>query len=67
MFSILIGPMNLSPVEQAEIEPNGLLAVGGDLSSVRLLNALSFRNFPGTPMISRYSGGVPTPYGTLPG
>ena len=34
------------PVEQAEIEPNGLLAVGGDLSSVRLLNAYRSGIFP---------------------
>ena len=34
------------PVEQAETEPNGLLAVGGDLSSVRLLNAYRRGIFP---------------------
>ena len=34
------------PVEQAEIEPNGLLAVGGDLSSERLLNAYRQGIFP---------------------
>lgn len=34
------------PVEQAETEPNGLLAVGGDLSSIRLLNAYRSGIFP---------------------
>jgi leucyl/phenylalanyl-tRNA--protein transferase len=34
------------PVDQAEIEPNGLLAVGGDLSSARLLNAYRSGIFP---------------------
>jgi leucyl/phenylalanyl-tRNA--protein transferase len=34
------------PVEQAELEPNGLLAVGGDLSSSRLLNAYRSGIFP---------------------
>ena len=34
------------PVEQAEKEPNGLLAVGGDLSPKRLLNAYRRGIFP---------------------
>lgn len=34
------------PVDRAEIEPNGLLAVGGDLSSDRLLNAYGQGIFP---------------------
>ena len=34
------------PVGQAETEPNGLLAVGGDLSSTRLLNAYRRGIFP---------------------
>ncbi len=34
------------PVEQAEQEPDGLLAVGGDLSSTRLLNAYRSGIFP---------------------
>ena len=34
------------PLEQAEIEPNGLLAVGGDLSTQRLLNAYRHGIFP---------------------
>ena len=34
------------PVEQAEKEPNGLLAVGGDLSPERLLNAYRSGIFP---------------------
>ena len=34
------------PVGQAETEPNGLLAVGGDLSSTRLLNAYRCGIFP---------------------
>jgi leucyl/phenylalanyl-tRNA---protein transferase len=34
------------PVERAEREPNGLLAVGGDLSSRRLLNAYRAGIFP---------------------
>lgn len=34
------------PVEQAETEPNGLLAVGGDLTSTRLLNAYRHGIFP---------------------
>jgi leucyl/phenylalanyl-tRNA---protein transferase len=34
------------PVERAEREPNGLLAVGGDLSSNRLLNAYRAGVFP---------------------
>lgn len=34
------------PVEQAETEPNGLLAVGGDLSPARLLNAYRAGIFP---------------------
>mgnify|MGYP003129373169 FL=1 len=31
--------LNFPPVEEALDEPNGLLAVGGDLSSERLLHA----------------------------
>ncbi|MEJ1298850.1 MAG: leucyl/phenylalanyl-tRNA--protein transferase [Candidatus Sedimenticola sp. (ex Thyasira tokunagai)] len=34
------------PVSQAEIEPDGLLAVGGDLSPERLLNAYQHGIFP---------------------
>ena len=34
------------PVDQAETEPNGLLAVGGDLSPRRLLNAYAAGIFP---------------------
>ena len=34
------------PVDQAEIEPNGLLAVGGDLAPERLLNAYRSGIFP---------------------
>lgn len=34
------------PVGQAETEPNGLLAVGGDLSTTRLLNAYRCGIFP---------------------
>ena len=34
------------PVEQAESEPNGLLAIGGDLSTARLLNAYRAGIFP---------------------
>mgnify|MGYP001811751011 CR=1 FL=1 len=34
------------PVDQAEIEPNGLLAVGGDLGPERLLNAYRSGRFP---------------------
>lgn len=34
------------PVERAETEPNGLLAVGGDLSAERLLNAYRAGIFP---------------------
>lgn len=34
------------PVEQAELEPDGLLAVGGDLSVPRLLNAYKSGVFP---------------------
>ena len=34
------------PVDQAEIEPNGLLAVGGDLGPERLLNAYRAGIFP---------------------
>jgi leucyl/phenylalanyl-tRNA--protein transferase len=34
------------PVEQALIEPNGLLAVGGDLSAARLLDAYHLGIFP---------------------
>jgi len=34
------------PVDLAELEPNGLLAVGGDLSSIRLLNAYRSGVFP---------------------
>jgi leucyl/phenylalanyl-tRNA--protein transferase len=34
------------PVEQAEQEPDGLLAIGGDLSSTRLLNAYRSGIFP---------------------
>ncbi len=34
------------PVEQAERDPDGLLAVGGDLSSTRLLNAYRHGIFP---------------------
>lgn len=34
------------PVEQAELEPDGLLAVGGDLSVPRLLNAYRSGIFP---------------------
>ncbi len=34
------------PVERAEIEPNGLLAIGGDLSPTRLLNAYRSGIFP---------------------
>lgn len=41
------------PVEQAETEPDGLLAVGGDLSIPRLLNAYTSGIFPW------YSNGQP--------
>ncbi|HXG29293.1 MAG TPA: leucyl/phenylalanyl-tRNA--protein transferase [Nevskiales bacterium] len=41
------------PVEQALTEPNGLLALGGDLSPVRLLNAYRHGIFPW------YSAGEP--------
>lgn len=41
------------PVEQAEQEPDGLLAVGGDLSPTRLLNAYRHGIFPW------YSAGQP--------
>lgn len=34
------------PVEQAEREPDGLIAIGGDLSSTRLLNAYRSGIFP---------------------
>jgi leucyl/phenylalanyl-tRNA--protein transferase len=34
------------PVEQAEQEPDGLLAAGGDLSATRLLNAYRSGIFP---------------------
>jgi leucyl/phenylalanyl-tRNA--protein transferase len=34
------------PLEMAEVEPNGLLAVGGDLSTQRLLNAYRHGIFP---------------------
>ena len=34
------------PVDQAETEPNGLLAVGGDLGPERLLNAYRAGIFP---------------------
>ena len=41
------------PVEAAEVEPNGLLAIGGDLSPRRLLNAYAAGIFPW------YSAGQP--------
>jgi len=34
------------PLEQALIEPDGLLAAGGDLSAERLLNAYQHGIFP---------------------
>lgn len=38
--------LSFPPVEQALIEPNGLLAVGGDLSPERLISAYSNAIFP---------------------
>lgn len=43
---ILRGNMPLPPVEEALEEPNGLLAVGGDLSPARLLEAYGKGIFP---------------------
>ncbi len=51
--------------EGALREPNGLLALGGDLSPARLLMAYQRGIFPwffpGFPLATRSSGGRPTP------
>ena len=40
--------------------PDGLLAIGGDLGTERLLTAYRREFSPGTTTISRYSGGRPS-------
>ena len=44
-----------------EAEPDGLLAVGGDLGGARLLLAYSMGIFPCTAKVSRSCGGRRTP------
>lgn len=53
--------LNFPPPEMALREPNGLLAMGGDLSPQRLLNAYHRGIFPGSPPVIRSSGGHPIP------
>ncbi|MBC7756638.1 MAG: leucyl/phenylalanyl-tRNA--protein transferase [Bdellovibrio sp.] len=40
------GDCDFPPLENALIEPNGLIAIGGDLSAARLINAYSLGIFP---------------------
>lgn len=47
--------------EGALREPNGLLALGGDLSPARLLMAYQRGIFPWFSLATRSSGGRPTP------
>jgi leucyl/phenylalanyl-tRNA--protein transferase len=46
MIPLLLADISFPPVEQALRSPNGLLAAGGDLSSVRLLQAYRHGIFP---------------------
>ena len=47
-------------VEEALREPNGLLAIGGDLSAERLLCAYRRGIFPGSAKGNRFCGGPRT-------
>lgn len=51
--------LNFPPPEKALREPNGLLAMGGDLSPQRLLNAYHRGIFRGFLRATRFSGGLP--------
>ena len=51
--------LNFPPPEMALREPNGLLAMGGDLSPARLLNAYHRGIFPGFRRAIRFYGGRP--------
>ena len=52
-------PYRFPPLEEATVD--GLLAIGGDLSSERLLAAYRKGIFPGITPANPYSGGHPTP------
>ena len=49
------------PTENALSDPNGLLAVGGDLSAERLYMLISGAYFPGMKRESPFCGGRPIP------
>ncbi len=51
--------LHFPPPEMALREPNGLLAMGGDLSPARLLNAYQRGIFPGFHLAIPFCGGRP--------
>ncbi|WP_315979821.1 hypothetical protein [Aliamphritea spongicola] len=61
MIPWLTPECSFPPIEEALEEPNGLLAAGADLSPERLLSAYRQGIFPGLPMMSLFSGGLPIP------
>lgn len=50
--------LEFPPVSQALTEPDGLLAMGGDLSPQRLLKAYQSGIFPGLAQVTHCCGGA---------